>query len=130
MGRHLHPANQARHDDRSFGDRLADGASARLGSWGFIIGQSVFTAAWIVLNTVHGWHMWDAYPFILLNLTYSFQAGFTGPILLLASNRQSEHDRLKAEHDYAVNEENLALTRAVAAHLGVTGSVPALREGG
>ena len=32
-------------------------------------------------------------PFILLNLALSFQAAYTGPILLIASNRQEERDR-------------------------------------
>jgi uncharacterized membrane protein len=100
-----------------------------MGSWRFIIGQAAFTAGWIVANTAHGWHlMWDRPPYVLLNLVYSFQAGFTGPILLLSNNRQAEHDRLRAEHDYTVNEEALALGRAVAAHLGV--EVPGAPEAG
>ncbi|MFJ9771250.1 DUF1003 domain-containing protein [Kitasatospora sp. NPDC101157] len=116
---HRHPANQARHDDRTLGDRIADSLASGMGSWRFIIGQAVFTAGWIAANTVHGWSRWDEYPFVLLNLVYSFQAGFTGPILLLSQNRQAEHDRLRAEHDYDVNEESLAWNRAIAAHLGV-----------
>lgn len=125
---HQHPANVARHDDRSLGDLVADAISSGMGSWRFIIGQAVFTAAWIALNTVHGWHlMWDAPPYVLLNLVYSFQAGFTGPILLLSQNRQTQHDRVKAEHDYQVNEESLAWDRAIGAHLGIAAPVPAQR---
>ncbi|MFE2407137.1 DUF1003 domain-containing protein [Kitasatospora sp. NPDC059408] len=114
-----HPANQARHDDKTFGDRVADSLAYGMGSWRFIIGQALFTAAWIAANTVHGWSRWDEYPFVLLNLVYSFQAGFTGPILLLSQNRQAEHDRLRAEHDYEVNEAALAWNKAIAAHLGI-----------
>ncbi|MEU8920284.1 DUF1003 domain-containing protein [Kitasatospora sp. NPDC048545] len=117
---HLHPANQARHDDRTLGDRVADGLAGGMGSWRFIIAQAAFTAAWIAANTLHGWSRWDEYPFVLLNLVYSFQAGFTGPILLLSQNRQAEHDRLRAEHDYEVDREALAWTKAIAAHLGIT----------
>jgi uncharacterized membrane protein len=116
---HRHPANVARHDDRSFGDRVADRITAAMGSWRFIIGQAAFTAAWIVANTLHGWSRWDEYPFVLLNLVYSFQAGFTGPILLLSQNRQAEHDRARAEHDFEVNETSLAWNRAIGLHLGV-----------
>lgn len=115
---HRHPANIARHDNRTIGDRVADRVSSGMGSWGFIIGQAVFTAFWIVLNSVHGWGlMWDAPPFILLNLAYSFQAGFTGPILLLSQNRQSEHDRLRAEEDYVTNSVSLKLNKLSVSHL-------------
>lgn len=117
---HRHPANVARHDQRSLGDRIADGASTKIGSWGFIIGQAVFTAAWLISNSLHGWSHWDSYPFVLLNLVYSFQAGFTGPVLLLANNRQSEHDRVRAEHDYTTNAQALALLRHIAQQQGVT----------
>ncbi|MGA7450594.1 MAG: DUF1003 domain-containing protein [Rhodoplanes sp.] len=40
---------------------------------------------------------WDPYPFILLNLTLSFQAAYTAPILMMSQNRQAEIDRRKAE---------------------------------
>ena len=36
---------------------------------------------------------WDPYPFILLNLMLSFQAAFTGPIVLMSQNRQGKKDR-------------------------------------
>ncbi len=38
-------------------------------------------------------------PFILLNLMFSVQAAYTGPILLLASNRQTTIDRAMAQRD-------------------------------
>jgi uncharacterized membrane protein len=38
-------------------------------------------------------------PFILLNLMFSVQAAYTGPILLLASNRQAATDRAMAQRD-------------------------------
>jgi uncharacterized membrane protein len=83
-----------------------------MGSWRFIITQAVFTAVWIVINTAHGWRLaFDSYPYVLLNLVYSFQAGFTGPILLLSQNRQAEHDRHRAELDFQHNEESLTILR-------------------
>lgn len=90
---------QDAHEPLTLGERVADGAAATIGSWRFVIGQSVLTLAWIVANTLHGWSHWDAYPYVLLNLCYSFQAGFTGPILLLASNRQAAKDRAMAQRD-------------------------------
>lgn len=53
----------------------------------------------IVAVITHG----DPYPFVLLNLLFSVQAAYTGPVLLLSSNRAAPRDRTMAEHDYANN---------------------------
>lgn len=94
------------------GERIADKITTNMGSWKFIIGQAVFTGLWILLNAIHGWTNWDHYPFVLLNLVYSFQAGFTGPILLLSSNRQAARDRANLEKDLAVDIEALELMKS------------------
>ncbi|HEU0168369.1 MAG TPA: DUF1003 domain-containing protein, partial [Chloroflexota bacterium] len=61
--------------------------------------QTGLVILWVVLN-LSAWALkWDPYPFILLNLMFSVQAAYTGPILLLASNRQSKKDRAMAERD-------------------------------
>lgn len=111
---HLHPANQTRHDERTLGQRIADSVTTGFGSWTFIIVQSVLVAGWIVLNLVAWSQHWDPYPFILLNLAFSTQAAYAAPLILLAQNRQEEHDRQRAEHDYVVNEESLNLLRGIA----------------
>lgn len=88
---------------RSLGEFLSDKIAAIVGSWRFIIIQSVILAGWIVLNVVAWVSHWDPYPFILLNLVLSFQAAFTAPIIMMAQNRQAAIDRQKAELDYKVN---------------------------
>ena len=96
---HQHPVNRLHHDEATPGERLADRMANFLGSWKFIIGQSIFMAAWIVFNIVAVFGLkWDAYPFIFLNLVLSFQATYAGPILLLAANRAAQKDRLTLEH--------------------------------
>ena len=75
----------------------------RIGSWPFIIVQSVILLIWIVVNTIAWRQHWDPYPFILLNLVLSFQAAYAAPIIMMSQNRQSAKDREKAEADYAVN---------------------------
>jgi uncharacterized membrane protein len=98
-GGNKHPANQAHFDDRTFGQRVADQLSAGMGSWPFLIVQTIFMIAWVAINIV--WlanRGWDPYPFILLNLALSLQATYAGPIVLLAGNRQSAKDRLTLEH--------------------------------
>jgi uncharacterized membrane protein len=98
--------------DRTRGERVADGVAATVGSWPFIITQSVVLAAWIVANAVLirdwlGGKPFDPYPFILLNLVLSFQAAYTGPVVMMSQNRQAAKDRDEAEHDYEVNREAL-----------------------
>lgn len=110
---HKHPANQARHDQRGFGDRAADYTTNLMGSWRFIGMQTAFIAVWITLNVVGGIKHWDPYTFTCLNLLFSVQAAYASPLILLAQNRQTEHDRHEAETDYAVNQEALALLRRI-----------------
>jgi len=39
----------------------------------------------------------------LLNLALSFQAAYSGPVIMMSQNRQSAKDRLAAEIDHDVN---------------------------
>jgi uncharacterized membrane protein len=114
-----HPIN-VRHmgDHRTTGEHIADAVAARVGSWPFIVIQSFLLMMWIVANTVLirdwlGGKPFDPYPFILLNLMLSFQAAYTGPVVLMSQNRQAARDRDEAEHDYDVNREALDLLRQV-----------------
>ncbi len=83
--------------------KIADMVAKTVGSWGFIIGQSVLLTVWIVLNLIGYFYQWDPYPFILLNLLLSTQAAFAAPIIMMSQNRQAEIDRRNAEHDYRIN---------------------------
>jgi uncharacterized membrane protein len=92
--------NQLHYGSLTFGQRVADGVAAIMGSWRFIILQSVILAAWIVLNVTElVWRAWDPYPFILLNLLLSFQAAYAAPIIMMSQNRQAAKDRLQADLD-------------------------------
>lgn len=86
-----------------FGGRLADAVAKGMGSWRFIVFQSVFVAIWMVLNLIGYIYHWDAYPFILLNLVFSTQAAYAAPIIMMSQNRQSERDRFQAQADYQTN---------------------------
>ena len=96
---HKHPVNKAHYDDAPLGARIADKLAAGMGSWSFIIIQSVLLLMWVAIN-FYGLFIkrWDPYPFILLNLLLSLQATYAGPIVLLAGNRQSQKDRITLEH--------------------------------
>jgi uncharacterized membrane protein len=109
---HRHPVNIKHFDGRSAGERVADGMAARVGSWPFIVTQSTLLAAWILYNGYVAVRLlsgkpFDPYPFILLNLALSFQAAYTGPIVMMSQNRQAAKDRDMAEHDYVVNQRGL-----------------------
>src|SRR6266571_4376962 len=97
---HKHPVNVVHHEEATYGEQLADGIASFIGSWRFLIIQTLLVAAWITINSlqVTGKIHLDPYPFILLNLAFSTQAAYTGPVLLLAGNRQSQKDRLTLEH--------------------------------
>lgn len=83
------------HAKRPDGQRVAEQMANGLGSWPFIIAQSGILVAWLVVNTLTA-IAWDRPPFILLNLMLSFQAAFTGPILLIAANVSARRDRAQA----------------------------------
>jgi len=96
--RHRHPANIAHYDDAARHERIADRVTAFLGSWPFIVIQSVIVALWIAANVWLLSRPFDPFPFILLNLAFSTQAAYAAPLILLAGNRQAQRDRLTLEH--------------------------------
>lgn len=66
--RHRSPANQVRHDDLTWSERVADQVTAVFGSWGFIVTQSVMIVMCVGYNgypALHCLHSrnFDPYPF-------------------------------------------------------------------
>lgn len=98
--------NLAQDGSATRGQRAADAVASFGGSWTFIALFSVTLIGWVGLN---GWlvhsrgQSFDPYPYILLNLFLSMLAAIQAPIILMSQNRQSQKDRLSAEHDYEVN---------------------------
>jgi uncharacterized membrane protein len=104
LRRGLRRQGEAKHGhDTTLGQRIADQVAATMGSWSFIIIQSVLLAVWIFLNVTAFIQKWDPYPFILLNLALSFQAAYAAPFIMMAQNRQQDIDRREAENDYKIN---------------------------
>jgi uncharacterized membrane protein len=93
-----HPINRAMFDDAPLGARIADHVTGFLGSWTFIVIQTVIVAVWIAGNIVLLTRPFDPYPFILLNLAFSTQAAYAAPLILLAGNRAAIRDRMTLEH--------------------------------
>jgi len=79
---------------RKIGDILSDWVSNQVGTWRFVGVLTAVTAVWISFNSLAPIKKrFDPFPFVALNLFYSFLTGYTGPILLMSSNRQGEMDR-------------------------------------
>ena len=97
--------HQQHSENLSFGSLLADQVARNMGSWRFIIIQTMIVVIWMALNFVAFISHWDPYPFILLNLLFSTQAAYAAPIIMMAQNRQNERDRMNAEADYKTNIE-------------------------
>ena len=95
--------NDIEEERMTLGQRVADKVADTIGSWPFIIIQTVILTIWIILNGLAWIKHWDPYPFILLNLMLSFQAAYSGPVIMMSQNRQSSKDRLAAEIDHQVN---------------------------
>lgn len=99
-------ALEAEAEKTTLGQRIADAMAARVGSWGFLIGQTAVLTGWVGMNLTPGMPHWDESPFILLNLVFSFASAYTAPIVLMSQNRQSDIDRKKTEYDHLVNRKS------------------------
>jgi len=103
--RPLKPWHLLHRENSTMGARVADKVAGFIGSWQFIIIQSVIFAIWVVFNTI--WlfdaYQFDPYPFILFNLFMSAEAAYASPLILMSQNRQSDRDRIQAQHDYDTN---------------------------
>lgn len=91
------------NDSMTVGQKISDAVARTVGSWKFIIIQSVCILGWITYNSVVGKNAWDPYPYILLNLMLSFQAAYTAPAIMMSQNRLSEIDRKQSNNDYEIN---------------------------
>jgi uncharacterized membrane protein len=118
---HTHPpvqnVNALVDQQVTIGERTADRVARIVGSWQFIIGQSILLVFWIILNVTAWIKHWDPYPFILMNLFLSMQAAFTAPVIMMSQNRQAVRDRVDARNDFQINEKAEEEIRAILDHL-------------
>lgn len=100
----LQSISDAKDEQLSVGQRLADRVARFGGSWKFISWFAIVLAVWIGINLVFtGRNRFDPYPFILLNLLLSCLAAIQAPVIMMSQNRQEEKDRKRNENDYVVN---------------------------
>lgn len=103
-------------DHATVGQRLAERVAAFVGSWWFLGGQACFLFLWLVYNTLQFSRHFDPPPYILLNLLLSFQAAFTGPVLLIAANVGAIRDHQQSDRIESLSRQNAQLTEQ-SAHL-------------
>lgn len=118
--------NQEFEKKLTVGQRVADKVADTIGSWPFIIIQSIILAIWVAINVYlvamtirHPGFLkaWDPYPFILLNLFLSLQAAYTGPLVMMSQNRQAIKDRLSAQQDFEINQKAEKEIEVIMKHL-------------
>jgi uncharacterized membrane protein len=119
--KHEHPpvqnVNQIVATQLTLGQKASDLVATNLGSWWFIIIQTMILAIWVVVNITAWLRHWDPYPFIFMNLVLSLQAAYAAPIIMMSQNRQANRDRLEAHNDYLINEKTEQEVRAILDHL-------------
>ena len=86
-------------DNEKVGDKVADKITNVAGSWGFIIGFTLFLILWILLN-LYIFKNLDPFPFILLNLVLSCIAALQAPIIMMSQNRAAKRDSMRSMNDY------------------------------
>lgn len=118
--KHRHPPvesiNNLFDEQLTISQRAADWFAAMMGSWKFIIAQSILLGVWTLLNMAAWIRHWDPYPFILMNLMLSLQAAYAAPIIMMSQNRQAARDHLEAHNDYVVNKKAEEEIQAILEH--------------
>jgi uncharacterized membrane protein len=111
---------------RTYGEQVADLVASWVGSWTFLIVQTILLILWMLANVLGWWMEWDPYPFILLNLVLSFQAAYAMPIILMSQNRQTRLSERRNHLDLQINllaeqenTEQLRLLRLLCEKTGV-----------
>ena len=97
--------------------RFTEWIARAMGTPWFVLGLTVFVAAWMLWNTLapSAWRFDSAaLGFIALTLVLSLQASYAAPLILLAQNRQDDRDRVQIEQDRQRAERNLADTEYLA----------------
>ena len=64
----INPVNwhEKHNETLGFGSQLADSVAKSMGSWKFIIVQTILVVLWMSLNLVAFFYHWDVYPLKIL----------------------------------------------------------------
>lgn len=96
----------------TIGQRAADIAAKNIGSWPFIISFNLVVAGWMMINGILD-RPFDAYPYILLNLAFSWLAGVQAPLIMISQKRQDELQQQQVDMQKQQLETIMHLTGAI-----------------
>jgi len=105
-----HRRHHAEHEHLSspFGEdwfgKIAEGIARFFGTPVYLVSQTIIVVLWIAANAAIILDF-DPFPFILLNLAFSLQAAYAAPLILLASTRQADRDKMWSDADARHREE-------------------------
>lgn len=97
-------------------ERIVEFVAEGIGTVAFLAGALIIIVGWILLNGGYGFFSgafhavlngkpFDPAPWILLNLCFSFEAFFTGSLVVIAAKAQATRDRAREEADANHREE-------------------------
>jgi len=112
-------ANAMIDEAETWGDEIADAVARFGGSWRFILSFLAVLVVYTGVNIFLKRHIWDPYPFILLNLFLSMLAAIQAPVIMMSQNRQDKKDRLRSELDFDVNRRAEAEIQALSRKLNL-----------
>ena len=119
--KHDHPpvcdAHVLYEEQLTISQKAADWIANSVGSWGFIIWQTIIFSIWIFLNAVNWFYHWDPYPFVLMNLVLSLEASFAASIILISQAREDKRDKIEAHQHCQVNQKAEEEVRVILDHL-------------
>ena len=98
---------------KEIGIKFADAITNFIGSWTFIIVQTIVVIFWVIINIIGYINHFDPYPFILLNLFFSTEAAYATPLILMAGSRQASKDSAKLSRDLELDAETNKILKSV-----------------
>ena len=111
----------------SFPERLVEFVAEGIGTVAFLAIALFLIVTWIVVNGGYAYFSgaitalehgkaFDPAPWILLNLVFSFEAFFTGSLVVIAAKAQAKRDQLSeeadAKHREELHEQQMTLLKA------------------
>ncbi len=90
---------------RTMAERVADWMTSSFGSMTFLLLNTIFFVAWVLINTniIKIIPPFDPFPFSLLTTIVSLEAIILAIFVLISQNRNSKVDDLREETDLQIN---------------------------
>ncbi len=86
-------------------DKMADFMTRSFGTTSFLIGNGIFFALWVLVNSgdLPIMPIFDPFPFNFLTMFVSLEAIFLSVIVLISQNRQGDIADIRDELDFEIN---------------------------